>query len=212
MIKHNASFTPVRPTARLDPVPAGNYAAGIIGAKVESSAYGERLILQVEIIEGPLTGYYKKLYDSQSGGQFAAKYKGTYSVPIPADENDPNEAWKTRVLNGLIFALQDSNEGYTWDWDEKKLKGKVLGIKVRDRDWIMEDTTNGGYRTGTSTEIGAVCDVNKVRDGSEKPLKKRELSQADKAKLAAIPGDADDSAFAGSGGFSPVNVDDELPF
>ena len=203
MINHSSNYQATRPTDRLDPVPAGAYVAGIIGAKVEAAGNGQRLILQVEIIEGPLTGYYKKLYESQSGGQFSARYKGTYSVPIP--DGTPADAWKERMLNGLIYALQDSNPGYTWDWDETKLKGKTVGINVRERDWIMEDGA-GGYRTGTTTEIGALVDANKVREGKIRPMKKRELSDADREKLqgqAAEPADAPQPY---------VVVDTELPF
>ena len=208
MIKHNANYQATRPTDRLDPVPAGAYVAGIIGAKSEDTGSGERLTVQVEIIEGEFTGYYKKLYDSQSGGQYAARYKGTYSVPIP--DGTPADAWKERRLNGLIYALEDSNPGYKWDWDETKLKGKTVGINVRERDWIMEDGADG-YRTGTTTEIGALVDANKVREGKIKPMRKRELSDADREKLegqAAEPVSAEPAATSQSF----IAVDTELPF
>lgn len=204
MIQHNSNIQLTRPTNRLDPVPAGAYVAGIIGAKEENSGSGRRLIIQVEIIEGELTGYYKKLYESQSGGQYPARYKGTYSIPIPED-NTPENNWKTRKISELKYALQDSNPGYTWDWDETKLKGKTVGINVRERDWIMEDG-KGGYRTGTTTEIGALEDANKVREGKVRPMRKRELSDADREKLqgqAAEPADAPQPY---------VVVDTELPF
>jgi len=203
MINHSSKIQLTRPTNRLDPVPAGAYVAGIIGAKVEAAGSGQRLILQVEIIEGELTGYYKKLYDSQSGGQYAARYKGTYSIPIPEDDS-PENNWKARKISELKYALEDSNPGYTWDWDETKLKGKTVGINVRERDWIMEDG-EGGYRTGTTTEIGALVDANKVRDGKIRPMKKRELSEADREKLEGQAAEPVSEP-------QPIVVDTELPF
>ena len=166
MIHHSSNYQATRPTNRLDPVPPGAYVAGIIGAKVETAGSGQRLILQVEIIEGPLTGYYKKLYESQSGGQFSARYKGTYSVPIP--DGTPADAWKERMLNGLIYALQDSNPGYTWDWDETKLKGRKIGINVRKNIYTGRD---GNPKE--TTEIGQFETVDDVRNGKCRAMKDR---------------------------------------
>ena len=95
-----------------------------------------------------------------------------------------------RVFRSSIWAIEQSNQGYVWNWDEQTLKNKMVGIVVRERDWEKDGMT------GTTTEIGALTSVQKVRDGKAPVLKKREL----KNKPSSVPP-----------GYVPVS-DEPLPF
>ena len=104
-------------------LPAGCYIAQIIGAKVESDAYGERLIMQVEITEGEYAGYYRKQYESQAGSSYGQKYKGVYRLRIPVDDGSERDQWTKNTFGSAIWSIEQSNAGYHWDWQEATLKG-----------------------------------------------------------------------------------------
>lgn len=200
-------FTPAQAVS-VDALPAGTYIGKIYGAKVEPVATQngafDRLIVQVDVTEGEYKDHYHKQYEAQKSGQYEPKYKGVIRYRIPT-VGDQYEKQNKRILENVAWALEDSNKGYKWDWDETKLKGLAIGFTVRERDWLMEDAQ--GLRTGTTTEIGRLDSVNKIRAGEVKLMKKKELRDAEKQKLQ------EHNAGAGYASAQPTMVvDDELPF
>lgn len=184
MINYSGNFQPKEATT-YEAIPVGAYVGKVIDATVETvngqSGNYDRLTLKLDVTEGDYAGYYSKLFESQSGGQFQAKYKGIIRYTIP-QQGSQYEQGQLKALEHLAWCLMDSNKGFTWDGDENKIKGLAIGFSVRERDWLMEQ--NGELRFGTSTEIGRVESVNKIKSGEVKPMKKRELRDAEKKKLA----------------------------
>lgn len=191
-----------------DALPAGAYIGKVLGAKIEDVDYngvpGQRLAIQLDVTEGEYTDHFQKMFKAQqaAGGNFAPKYKGILRLNIPRS-GDQYEAGNRRALENAAWALEQSNNGYHWDWDETKLKGLNVGFSVRERDWIMEQ--NGDIQSGTTTEIARLESVSAVREGRVKPMRKKELSEANKAKLAAHRANT-------SAGYTDVTEDEELPF
>lgn len=183
-------------------LPAGLYIGAIIGVKPEE----DRLTMQVEITEGDFAGYYKKDYDAQNSQYRPKKYKGVYVLRFPDGNNSRSDQFREREAKGCAWAVEQSNEGYHWNWEtvERELKGKAVGLNVRERDWAMEDTINGGWRTGTTTEIARFESIQDIRNGKAKVARKRELSQNDKDRMAQ-------SDAAEPAGFTAVETE-ELPF
>lgn len=169
-----------------DPLPAGAYVGRIYGAKADEQA----LTLQVDVVEGEFAQYFHKRFDADKDSTYGQKYKGTFRLSIP--NGDGNDDWKIRAFNSSIGAIELSNPGYKWDWNEAGLKGKAIGLNVREREWEM----NGN--TGVTTEIGALVPVEDVKAGKVKPMKKRGLKGGSSANTA-------------NGGFMEVNVED-IPF
>ena len=92
-----------------------------------------------------------------------------------------------------MFAFEDSNDGFHWDWDEKKLKGLTVGALFRNKQWEY----NG--QTGWTTECCELIPAQDVRENSfrmpkDKPLKKQ-------AGQTSTPAD-----------FEEITDDDDLPF
>ena len=56
-------------------------------------------------------------------------------------------------------AFEKSNSGYSWDWDEKKLKNKVIGIVYGETGTVIE----GKEVKFTEARFGV--DAQLVRDG-----------------------------------------------
>ena len=148
--------------------PPGCYVAEIQGVKTEESYDRTRevLVLMLEITEGEYKGQYHKVFEDQRNS-FGdnVKYRGTIRL-TPYMEGD--EAWVKSRFQGNLWCIQESNKGYTWDWDEKKLKGKAVGINVRKKVYTGRD----GQQKET-TEIGQLETVSDVREGKAKPMKDR---------------------------------------
>ena len=149
--------------------PAGCYVAEIKNVKFipqDGKNTRDRIECYIDIIEGDYTGRYVEVWNDQKE-RFGddAKFKGIFNL-IPPTEND--EDWRRRAFEGNLWCVQESNAGYAWDWDEKKLKGKKVGINVRNRLY----TYNGKNRQ--TTEIGKFETVEDVRNGKCKPMRDRD--------------------------------------
>ena len=176
-----SGFKPSQPTGERLTLPAGIYEGHIIAARVDMANNVPTLQIRVDIDKGEFKDFFNRQYAAAQNGQFPAKYKGVFRVQLPDGADPQHDGWRQHQLEGLVWALEDGNPGYKWDWDENKLKGLKVGLNVRERDYYYQG------RTGTTTEIGRLESVSKVNDPDEsqrpRPMKKRELSARDKAKM-----------------------------
>ena len=155
--------------------PAGAYVAQIQDVRFVP-ADGDRqkrdvIELMIEIIEGEYANRYHEFYESQKerfGGD--TKYKGIFRLTPPVDGDDD---WRKRAFEGNLWCVQQSNDGYAWDWDEKKLKGKRVGINLRRRLYTYTNK-DGEQVDGETTEIGKFETVEDVRNGKCKPMRDRD--------------------------------------
>lgn len=199
------SFKPAEGTqaAAFPPLPAGAYVGKIYGARMEDTPSGQRLAIQVDVEEGEHAGYYHRRYNADQGGRFTARYRGVTRLSVPNAGTDAQRAeWQTRAFENLAFALEESNDGYHWDWDEAKLTGLAVGFTVREKDYFIPESGN----SGTTTEIAGFWPVAKVRAGEVRTPRKRELSAADRARMEQAAADT-------AAGFTPAPQEQvELPF
>ncbi len=100
-------YDDVTPYMEQQRLPAGGYIIKIMNSKVESTDWGNRLVLQFDIEEGEEAGYYKANYDNQQ--QEDRKWKGVIRLNIPTDED---EEWKIRLFKSNMTAVEESNNGY----------------------------------------------------------------------------------------------------
>ena len=149
-----------------EPLPRGAYVLQIVGAKVESYDWGQKLVLAVDVHEGE----YKSFFDNdfKNNTNEDRKWRGTYRINVP-NEGSQYFASHRKSFNNLIACLEESNSGYHWDWDETKLKGKLLGGLWRNQEWEKDG------RTGWTTKCCSVTDIASIREGNfklpeDKPL------------------------------------------
>lgn len=175
--------------------PAGAYVAEIKNVNViEPTDRNPRTVLEliVDISEGEYTHRYKDLFDENKNRFGDANYRGTFRITVPTEQDDEEDNWIKRKFEDQMFAIQESNPGYAWDWDEKKLKMKKVGISVRNRIYEYSG------KTRSTTEIGRLEIVQDVRDGKIKPMKDRDQTQGKTADSAQ--------------GFTDVSDDTETPW
>lgn len=155
--------------------PVGAYEAEIQGVRLEKSYSGDRdvIVVMVEITAGEYKGQYHKVFEDQKerfGGD--VKYRGTFRLTPPTDDDEP---WVRKRWEENQWCISESNgkkpDGsyiYVWDWDEQKLKGKKVGINVRENYYTGRDG-----RERVTTEIGQFERIEDVQNGKCKVLKPR---------------------------------------
>ena len=160
-------------------LPAGGYVAKIVSARVDETQYGDKLIVAFDIAEGDYREFFKRDFDNNTNED--KKWRGVYRLNIPADDGSEQDEWKKRSFNNFAYALEESNKGYAWDWDESKLKGKLFGVLFRNREWEFKG------RTGWSTEACSATDVKSIRDGKFKTPKDKALNGGARFETTAVP-------------------------
>ena len=163
-------------------LPVGAYICQILKAeeKVYSSSKGEwhKLEVSFDISEGEHKDFYANDYRSQSGED--KKWKGILRMNIPSDDGSEADTWAKRSFKTNILAIEESNNGYHWDWNEAQLKGKTIGIVFRSEEW--EYNGKRGWRTAPFKMVPA-ADVKSgnIKIPDPKPLNEKAASQASTA-------------------------------
>lgn len=126
----------------------------------------EYLKISFDIAEGDKKGFFKKSFDNDTrdqkkwpnGGSFIRSYKQTAAS----------------MFKGFVSAVEASNKGYTFDFDEQTLVGKVVGLVLGDEEFLNQ---KGQVRT--RTYVNAVRSVEAIKNGDYKvpELKKLDASK-----------------------------------
>lgn len=149
-----------------DPLPVGGYVAKIMNAEVKEYTWGEVLVVSFDIAEGEYKDFFANQYKANTNED--KKWKGNFRITVPQEGNQFFESEKKRFGNA-IACIEESNNGYHWDWDEAKLKGKLVGVLFRNFEWEIDGNT------GWSTECGAFVSVDDIRNGNFRQMKDRPL-------------------------------------
>lgn len=134
-------------------LPGGTYVMVITSAKEDTTGYGNQSI--------------RIAYDVASGD-----YAGKYADIVA----DPEQNWRHEVeidvqeANGarfkaLIDAVQASNPGYVWDWNEAGLVGKYVGLVLQERKVTLTRGKNKG-QDRTYLDFWDAVPAQSVLDGS----------------------------------------------
>ena len=152
-----------------DPLPAGGYVAKILDAEEKEYSWGSVLVISFDILEGEFKDFFKQNYKANTRED--KKWKGVYRLTVPQETNQWYDSQK-RTFGNAIACIEESNNGYRWNWDEKTLKGKTVGVLFRNFEYDVEGNT------GWSTKCCSFASVEDIREGNfkmpkDKPLKKK---------------------------------------
>lgn len=188
-------FTAQRKANFLELPPAGCYVAQIKDIRYQAPTDKQpRQVteLMIEITEGEYAGRYMDFYKEQHD-RFGdtVKYKGVFRLvaPLPNDED-----WRKRNFEANLWAVEQSNPGFHWNWDENELKGKKVGINVRNRLYTYND------KERSTTEIAQLEPIEDVKAGKCKPMKDRDQRSNDS------------SASTAPDGFTEVSTEVDVPW
>lgn len=182
-------------------LPVGGYILKIMDAKEVTNDWGNTLVISFDIAEGDHKDFFAANYKAQSGED--KKWKGVYRLRVPKDDGSEQDAWTKRRFNTVIVNIEESNSGYHWDWDERKLKGKLIGALFNDKEYDY----NG--RHGFFTNCHSLVPVEKIRSGKyEVPaptMLKQNTTSSNPYPSGSTPGTDDFMNI-------PDGVDEQLPF
>lgn len=161
----------------------GGYCIEIIGVTDipydEDTEKGNYLKIEYDICHGEFAGYYAKQHE-KFGGDWYANFIRSYKDTALG------------MFKHFTNCIEESNQPYKWDWDEKKLVGKFLGVVLQEEEYTKRDGS-----VGVRVKVKEVKTVNDIMNGNFKipQTKKLEASATDTAQK-----------------WIDVSVDDELPF
>ena len=175
-------------TGEYEKIEAGGYICKIVNAKEEQSKSGRRmLVLTIDILEGEHKGFYNRRFEEDTKTatpEKPAKWKGTYYQMLDGEK-------AVGYLKGLMTSLETSNDGFKWNWDEKKLIGLKFGGIFGEEEYEKLDGS-----IGTSTKLKYIRTVKAIQDGDFK---------IPEIKKLPTKGEAFD-------GFGNTDYSDDLPF
>lgn len=174
-----------------EPLPAGGYVAKIMNAEVKEYSWGEVLVISFDIAEGEYKDFFATQYRENTNED--KKWKGNFRLTVPQESNQYYDSQK-KIFGNCLACIEESNSGYHWDWDEAKLKGKMVGVLFRNFEWEMNENT------GWSTECGTFVGVDDIRNGNfwqmkDRPLKNKQ-AEAKPVETMFEEIDDDDLPFA----------------
>lgn len=163
-------------------LPIGAYECVIMDARVNHNEQSgkDTFKVSVDIASGEFKDYFRKMYENDT--RIDRKWNNN-AVRYLAFTGD-NVAY----FKGFIKTIENSNVGYTWDWDETKLKGKKVCGVFQYEEYEKQDGTKGikvrlsKFRSLDKMKEIEVQNSVKKLDGSYVDYEEYNKSSADKAK------------------------------
>ena len=154
-------------------LPAGGYVCKIISASVDKTMSGaERLNIKFDISEGEYKNFFGEQFDKRCETNPNAPWNGTYRQITEGEKSE-------KFFKGMITAIENSNHGYKWDFDESSLKNKFFGGVFGFEEWM-----NNQGKVMKSIKCRFIRSVDEVRKGVEPPEIKK-IANTDKPFTAS---------------------------
>ena len=175
-------------------LPKGAYVLKVLGVDLNENSVGQYITLHCDVNEGEFKDFFTKDYKAQQSED--KKWHCNFFINVPNDDGSEKDGWTKRRFKTIMEAFEESNEGYHFDWDEQKLKGKTIGGLFNIREYEKKDGS-----VGSATNLAQLCKVSSVRNETYRI--------PDDKRLQRKPAPATDED-----GFMkiPDGVDEELPF
>lgn len=147
-------------------LPIGAYECVIKDARLNHNEETGKntLKISIDIASGEYKDYFLKAYETDT--RIDRKWNNN-AVRYLAYEGD-----NVSYFKGFITTIENSNVGYTWDWDETKLKGKKVCGVFQYEEYEKQDGTRGikvrlsKFRSLEKMKDIEVSDSIKMLDGS----------------------------------------------
>jgi hypothetical protein len=177
-------------TGEYEKMETGGYVCKILQVKAEDKDYGTLLRIGFDILEGDKAGFYKRQFDKKKASKPDAKWPGMYYQTIKEDD--------LRYFKGFMTAIEESNPGYKWDWDEQKLKNKIFGGVFGEEEYEIQQGKREG-EIGVSVKCMWVRSVNAIREGKYTVPEIKRLGGSGKSS-------------SGFSAMDDISSDNDLPF
>lgn len=162
---------------------AGGYICKIMDVEdvpMNEQGKGDYLRIEYDIAGGDFKGYYKEQFD-RWGGNWIASFIRSYKEKAVG------------MFKHFTNCVEKSNAGYEWDWNEKGLIGKFIGLVLGE-----EEYKNSNNEIKTKLVVSQIKTVEEIKNGDFKvPAPKKLAVETNTDGFSLVP---------------PIENDDTLPF
>lgn len=150
-------FDKVVASGDFERLPAGGYVVTI--TDVIDKPKASYLMITYDIAEGKFAGHFKETSnDLVAIHQFIRSYKET----------------ALGMFKAFVNAVEASNDGFKWSWDEAALIGKKVGIVLGEEEY---ENNRGEVKTGL--KVRSCRSAEAIRKGDFKVPEPKKLEKAD---------------------------------
>lgn len=140
---------------------AGPCILGIVNASIKNNRNGEQVLtLFLDIAEGEFKNHYQRLTNRLNKNLLLRYFQNT-------------EGKGTPYFKGIISAIEESNQGFQFDWNESELIHKKLGGNLREEEYVR--TSDGTI--GIALRVAYLCSKRSILEGGHKVLPAKKLQQ-----------------------------------
>jgi hypothetical protein len=159
MIRKTKDWDNVKAFGQIQRLPKGAYICKIMGAEVIWN--GDGIKVSYDIAEGDYKDFFANDYRSQTGEDRI--WKGSFVLYVPKEDGSRKDELTKRRLRTFTDHLEDVNNGYHFDWDEQKWKGKMFGGLFRIR---QSRDRNDPSKIWDNIEPNAFTSFENIRSGN----------------------------------------------
>lgn len=162
MLKKPSNYDDVQVNQEFERLELGGHKGIIKNVEEYTSTISGKTSLKVEVDtdkDDKQPNYYQKQYDENTNSDKKWSPAGTKYVPLGSEEN------QVKMLKSFITAIENSNNGFTYNWDKDidQLKGKKVGLVAG-----LEEYKDQEENIKTATKIVQFRSLDKV-DGVSIP-------------------------------------------
>lgn len=158
--------------------------------KKNKSGNGSHIEILIDVHEGEEKGFYERDYKAQNRED--KFWRGIIRQNIP-DESSPKYDMQCGFFKRFTNAVEESNPGYHWDWNEAGLTGKLCGCVFGE---VEKESKKGTVYT--VAEPSEIVSVDAIKTGNFKTPAVKALKKGSAAPTSFseyAPGGDDDLPF-----------------
>lgn len=162
---------------------AGGYIIGILDVEDvpldANTGKGDYLKIYYDIVYGNFAGYYSDLH-SKFGGDYKTCFVKSYKEKALG------------MFKHFTNCVEESNQPYKWDWNEKGLKGRMLGVVLGEEEYLKNDGS-----IASRLYVKDIKTVEQIKNGDFKiPAIKKLTVQAAASRDFQVVEDLDELPFS----------------
>ena len=166
--------------------PAGGYCIEILDVQDvpmdARTGKGDYLKIFYDICHGEFAGYYQKQHE-RFGGDYFTSFIRSYKEKALG------------MFKHFTNCVEESNVGYKWNWDEKSLIGKYVGVVLQEEEYQKQDGS-----VGTRMIVKDIKTIDQIGSGDFKVYETKKLDktiswQAQPDPLMSTPFNDEDLPF-----------------
>lgn len=196
-MKKIEEFDQVEEAKNLPTIEPGAYICQITA--VEDDEEKQYLKVYFDIVEkGKFKGHFKKIKE-QFGDDRGVMYKSYKRKALP-------------FFKAFITAVEKSNDGYEWNWNEDSLVNKNIVVVFGEEEYLPKDAEHIND-TRTIVRPQSVRSIQAYKNGDIKIPRPQKMTDEEKKEMWIYHGNSPEDTETPSSSLDEIDIeDDDVPF